>query len=162
MRTFRNGPNTGCGAGSPKGRDELDTKGRKALQAEGAVHANTPRQESTWFEPLGKMVVLLEHSGGEGMRHHKKAGATLYRVFQILARKVHFLCVPRKPLDHFNQGPYINIALYTFKTSLWRLGEEWIEGKSRETSEMATEAILDWCGVVMSEISVCLGACTHR
>lgn len=87
--------------------------------------------------------MFLEHSGGEGMRHHKKAGATLYGAFKILARKVDFLCVQRKPLQHFKQVPDINIAFYSFKTSSWPLGEEWIESKSRETSEMATEAILD-------------------
>lgn len=84
----------------------------------GTAHAKALRQESTYIEATEKRLMSLEHSGGEGMWRQKKAGATLYRAFQILAKKVDLSSMQRKPLSHFQQGSDINSARYTFKTSL--------------------------------------------
>lgn len=86
------------GAGSAKGNTEVVTKGQEHSRQRETAHAKSLRLESTCVEATENRLVLLEHSGREEMRHQEKAGTTLYRAFQILARRVDFLCVQWKLL----------------------------------------------------------------
>ena len=95
-------------AGRETGSAELDASEGKRIPGRGNSTCKGSEAGGHCVEAILQRLVALEYSGGEGViRLQKKAGTTLYRAFQIWARRVDFLCAV-KPLEHLQQGPDIH------------------------------------------------------